>query len=407
MRAASRGAGLVLLALAASGCATAHQCRLPEVPLAAPPGPPLPARVGVAWAPDLGGRTLTARSGEAAFTFPVGAAAADTFSRVAGQLFLAPAAVTSPAPEAGGPGVLELTLVEAALARGLFGSETAEVTVTGVLRGGAGEVARASATARAKGEPAHALGLYHCDSGGAALAGGLAQAAAQVRDALGASPAVAAWVRDPARGPPPEEATSLPPALPQPPASERLHRSYFVPRYLEADLVHGQAWSSAPGMKHLSGSGWGMRMAWDLGERLALGMHAAVTYVTVGFTPDPGQATDTAEDGFVGLEAQWRFRPGERLRPWLGLTVAYQGPVWDTYLYSVTGWSLVASTGVDVYVTSWGALRLGLSGSTFTATTRSSVGAGPNPGPGEDGWSTGVRSLWLTAGWLFDLGPAR
>ena len=26
---------------------------------------------------------------------------------------------------------------------------------------------------------------------------------------------------------------------------------------------------------------------------------------------------------------------------------------------------------------------------------------------GEDGWTVGVRSLWLTAGWLFDLGPAR
>lgn len=421
-------ASLALLGAAAlllGGCGVAHRCALPDPPLGQPPGPPIPARVGLSTPEGLAGQRLEPVVGETSWSFPVGWAAVSAFHEASRQLFaeIVPAGGSAAiGPEA----VLEWSVAGVRLWPGPFRPERAEVEVTAVLRDGGGEVARARAVGQGEGQPMRWLGTYHCDSGGEALAAAIGQATSQVRDQLGASPEVAAWVRAPARhaapaaAPPdqplpaaaqPASASVQPaqalPAPERPSAGTRWFRSAFVPRYLELDLVHGTAWSAAPGIGRIDGAGWGVRLGWDVGESFAWGLHAASTRTRVGWTPDPAQATDGAENGFVGLELLWRFRQGARVRPWVSATGAYQGVLWDTYLYSVAGWSLLASAGVDLQVVPWGAVRLGVSGSAYSATTSSSVGGPSPPGPGEDGWTTGVRSLWLTAGWFFDLGPAR
>lgn len=414
---------LALLAPAAlllGGCGVAHRCALPDPALGPPPGPPIPARVGVATPEGLATRRLEPAVGERSWSFPVGWASVVAFQEASRQLFAE--VVPAPGPAPGGPeAVLEWSLPGVRLWPGPFRPERAEVEVLAVLRAGGGEVARARAVGQAEGRPMRWLGTYHCDSGGEALAAAIGQATSQVRDQLGASPAVAAWARDPTRhaapaaeppaGPLPASAQPAPdqplPAPERPTEGTRWFRSRYVPRYLGLDLVHGSAWSAAPGIGRVDGVGWGIRLEWDVGESFAYGMHAATTRTRVSWTPDPAQASDGAESGFIGLELLWRFRPGARVRPWVSATGAWQGVLWDTYLYSVAGWSLLASAGVDVQVVPWGAVRLGLTGSAYTGKTSSSVSGPAPPGPGDDGWTTGVRSLWLTAGWLFDLGPAR
>jgi len=399
-----RRALLLAAALLAGGCASMQRCALPEARLAPPLGPTLPARAEVAWAAALPAQETRFEWGDWSYVFPTGAAAAAAFGRASAQLLASPVA-----PAASDTGVpaprLDWGLEEVRLQPGPFRPEAAEVTVSAALAVEGRRVARAVATARGEGAPVHGMGFVHCDASGEALAQALGAATSAVRDALGADPAVAAWAR--AAGPPPADGASPPRAPDQPPASTRWHRATMVPRYLELGAASGTGWSHAPGIGRVAGPGWTLRAAWDAGERLAIGLHAGAARVRVDWTPDPGQPTDGAELGFAGLELQWRARPGQRLRPWFAATGAWQGVLWDSYLYSVAGFGLLASAGLDVGVTSWGAVRLAVSASAFTATTSSSVGAGPAPGPGEDGWTSGVRTLWFGAGWLFDLGPAR
>ncbi len=54
----------------------------------------------------------------------------------------------------------------------------------------------------------------------------------------------------------------------------------------------------------------------------------------------------------------------------------------------------------------WGAVRVGASYSSFTATTKSTYGPSFPPEPGDDGATASMRTVWITAAWLFDLGPS-
>jgi hypothetical protein len=403
--------GLVAAALLAGGCATSRQCTIPEAPLAPPPGPPLPARVGVAYPDGLDVDSLPLQVGSSGFRFPTGPAAVAAFNQVATQLFERPVPAVRATPVPGGPeAVLSFTLDELTITPGPFSPEAAEVKATAVLRDARGVVAQATATARAEGTPHQDLGLLHCDSAGAAIGSALATVAVRLRDELGASPALAAWVRDPARLPPPGDGPEAPlPAPAQPPEGEgQSYRAGAVPRFLELNLAHGATWGDAPGMSRADGLGLGFRVAWDIGDHVALGLLVQDSFVEVDWTPDPAQPTDTAESGLFGLELMVRFRPGEKVRPWLGLAGTYQAVTWDHYFVTSGGFALMPTAGLDVATGRWGWLRLGLAYSSFQASMSTGWdGQGAAPPQGLEGQSFRQRSFWLTVGWVLDLGPTR
>ena len=400
---------LIAATLLAGGCTIDRQCTIPDAPLPPPPGPPLPARVGVAYLDDMPGDSLDLEAARSTFRFPIGPAAVSAVNRAAPQLFEGVVPAERGVPAEGDPeGVLSFRLDSVELRPGPFKAEAAKVKLTAVLRDRRREVARTTVTREAEGQPVHVWGLLHCDSAGAAIGAATSAAVARARDDLGASPAVATWVRDPAREARPTGAPAPPlPAVAQPPAGETWFRDRALPRYLELDAVHGTGWSGDAALDGLAGWGWGVRIGWDLGEYLALGLHAASTGVTVGWTPDPSQPTGRAENGFIGVELMVRLRPGQRVRPWFGLTGAWQGVTWSSYAYSVDGPSLLGSAGVDLVTGPAGALRLGLTYSAYSGGSGDgSTASGTPPGPGAAG-SVSMRNLYLTAGWLFDLGPAR
>ena len=209
----------------------------------------------------------------------------------------------------------------------------------------------------------------------------------------------------------PEPAQPVPPppqeAPPRPHTEMRWRRPAPLPRYLGGGVTYGQVTSSAPGIGTLDGNGWNIYFGWDLTRWLDAGFRGGATKVRVSWTPNPADTSSPGECGFFGAGLLARFRPGKLVDPWIAGDVAWQAVLWDSYLHSVGGWSVLGSAGVDLHVWRWGAVRLGVSYSSFTGTTASGNGpTGPTPGPEDDGATAGMRTLWLTAGWLFDLGPA-
>jgi hypothetical protein len=271
-------------------------------------------------------------------------------------------------------------------------------------------VARATATARVEVAPAEQDGASYCARSGSAIGSALAAVAVRLRDELGASPAVATWVRDPSRLPPPGDGPESPlPAPAQPPEAEgQVYRPGGLPRFWEVNLAHGTTWGDAPGVSQAGGPGFGLRVAWELGDQVALGLLIQDSFVDVDWTPDPSQPTDTAESGLFGLELMFRFRPGEQIRPWLGLAGTYQAVTWDHYFESFGAFALMPTAGLDVATGRWGWLRLGLAWSTYRASMTSEWdGQGAPPPPGLDGQTFRQQSFWLTLGWVLDLGPSR
>jgi len=117
---------------------------------------------------------------------------------------------------------------------------------------------------------------------------------------------------------------------------------------------------------------------------------------------------DTAESGLFGLELMVRFRPGEKVRPWLGLAGTYQAVTWDHYFVTSGGFALMPTAGLDVATGRWGWVRLGLAYSSFQASLSTEWdGQGVPPPQGLDGQSFRQQSFWVTLGWVLDLGPSR
>jgi hypothetical protein len=186
--------GLVMAALASSGCGYAFQCVVPDPPLGAPAAPPLPAHVGVAYPEGLPDRSVELATRNRRLALPVGAATISAFNRAAAGIFTEISGAEGPAPAPGGPaGVLSVELREANVVFGGFLPERAVVTVSAALRSQGGEVARATATAEAQGLPFHLAEWIRCDAAGDALSSALGAATTRVRDELRASPGVATW----------------------------------------------------------------------------------------------------------------------------------------------------------------------------------------------------------------------
>jgi len=130
--------------------------------------------------------------------------------------------------------------------------------------------------------------------------------------------------------------------------------------------------------------------------------------IRVGWTPDPADTDSGAENGFFGPLVVVRLRPGRLVDPWVAAAIAYQAVTWDSYFHSVAGWGLMGSAGIDLRVVSFGAVRAGVNYGDFTASTSSGYGmSGPTPQPWDDGARASMRNLWLSIGWVFDLGAAR
>ncbi len=242
-----------------------------------------------------------------------------------------------------------------------------------------------------------------------ALLGAIAVAAAG--SGAGQGTADPAPAPDPSDPPPaaaePPKPPAAPASRPSAPPARRGWRPPVVPRYLGGGFTYGKVSSPAPGIGTRDGRGWNMVMEWELAPWLDAQFRGGATRVRVGWTPNPSDTNSPAELGLVGIGALVRLRPGRRVDPWIGADLAYQGVLWDDYLHSVTDWGPLASAGVDLHVFRWGAVRLAASYGSFTATTKSGNGpTGPTPGPQDDGARASMKTLWVTAAWLFDLGPA-
>jgi hypothetical protein len=212
----------------------------------------------------------------------------------------------------------------------------------------------------------------------------------------------------PEEGPPPDAAPPAPPPPPQPKEKVRRHRHWAVPRFVGGGYTYGKVSSSAPGIGTAEGRGWNLFLGWDLTTWLDLGFRAAATKTRVTWTPDPADTDSPAESGFAGPGLVARLLPGRLVDPWLGLDLAYHSVNWDEYLLSVGGWGWLGSAGLDLQLVRFGVIRLGVSYSSFTATTASGYGqTGPAPGPEDDGAKSPMETLWVTAAWLFDFGPPR
>jgi hypothetical protein len=415
---------LGLAVLATAGCAGVHQCVIPERPLVPTTAEPLPLHVGVAYADGLPGRAVTIRYSHSSFTLPVGAAAVAAFNAVLPQLFATASDGRAPRPAQGGAdALLSIDVGDVHARPGPFRPERVELTAAAVLveRTGA-ELARVSVPAAAEGEPVHHANGFPCDALGSALSGALADAAARVRDELAASPRLRAWARDRAAGATalaagsaatgPAAPEGAPPPLPAPPpqpeARSRWLRPWPIPRYLGGGFTYGKVTGSAPGIGTREGPGWNIYSGWDLTRWLDAGFRGGAIRTRVGWTPNPADTDSPAGSGFFGVGLLARLRPGRIVDPWIAGDLAYHSVNWDSYLYSVGGWGWVGSAGVDLHVWRFGAVRVGVSYAGFGATTWSGYGqTGPTPGPEDDGATSSMETLWLTAAWIFDFGPAR
>lgn len=414
-------------ALAATGCASANRCVVPLRPLPPPAAEPLPIHAGVVYAAGLAERTDVLEIGGSSWAIPVGAAAVEALNAMLPTLFAVVSDGRVPQPPAGGAdAILGLAVRDVRYRPGPFRPERAGLTATAILTDRAGaELAQARATVEADGEPVHGAGFYHCDALGTALAAALADAAARVRDEMAASPRLREWARaraaaaPVATGAPAREggtsapageasAPPLPAPPPQPEAESRRRRAWIVPRWIGGGWARGRVEGTAPGIGTQEGDGWDLYLGWDFTEWLALSFRGRAFQSRVTWTPDPSDTDAPAESGLGGMGLLARLRPGRVVDPWVAVDLAYHSVNWDEYLYSVGGWGWLLSAGVDLRPVPWGAVRLGLSYSSLSATTSSGYGqAGPLPGPEDDGAGSSLETLWLTAGWIFDLGPRR
>jgi hypothetical protein len=390
---------------------------IPALPPATPAAPPFPVHVGVVYAPFLPERVETIQLAESSWALPVGPASVAALNAVSRQLFAVASDGSGPQPERGGPdALLSIDVEHVRLRAGPFRPEQAEVRCSAVLTDRAGvELARASATELADGAPVHAMGLFHCDALGSATSAALARAATRIRDELAASPRVQAWARERAATAQVIEASAAPtaappelPAPPQPPERTRWHRPFLLPRFMGGEISSGTVSSPSPGIGTQSSTGWGIYWAWDFIEWLDVEMRGGAMSHRVGWTPNPADTSSGAESGFFGTGPRIRFLSGGTVRPWIAADLAYQATVWSSYYRTVGGWGLLGSVGIDLYPVSWGAVRLAASYSAFTAVTHAVNGpTSLTPQPSDPGASAPMRTWWLSAGWIFDLGPAR